>query len=69
MNFFQTIINFFNLLWDFIINTIDIIDRAITIAYMSLNYVISLNYLLPAVIGSGCMIAIAVLIVRFLLLK
>lgn len=69
MNFFQVIVDFFTRIWDMLSNSLEILTYAITIVFTSLEGMKMITMIMPAVIGSGVLVCIAVLVVRFLLLK
>lgn len=69
MNFFETVINFFNLIWDYFLNTFTMLNTAIMLVYTSLNGMTTVISFMPSLIGAGCMICFTFLVVRFLLLK
>ena len=69
MGFFQTIVEYFQRLWDFISNFFSMLVSAVTMLNAGLNGTILVLTYMPAVIGGCALATIAVLVVRFLLLK
>lgn len=69
MNFFQVIVEFFQRLWDFLSNMINMMVQAVVMLVAGVSGMQVIVMYMPAVIGSCTIVAIAVLFVRFLLMK
>lgn len=69
MGFFETVINFFQALWSYITNIISMLGYAVTMVLGGLQGTTILLTYMPAVIGGCGLTVVAVLIVRFLLMK
>lgn len=69
MGFFETIVNYFSRLWDYISGIFQMLFSAITMVISGLSGMQVIITYMPAVIGAGAIVAIAILVVRFLCLK
>ena len=69
MGFFQTVIEFFQRLWDFLTNMLSMLVSAITMLIAGFGGMTTVLMYMPAVVGGCALVAIAILVVRFLLLK
>lgn len=69
MGFFQVIVEFFQRLWDFLTNIVSMLTSAVSMLVTGLSGMQLIIPYMPAVIGGCALVSIAVLAVRFLLLK
>lgn len=69
MGFFQTVIEYFQRLWDFISNIFSMLGYAITMVVSGISGMQVVLMYMPAVIGGCALVTICVLVLRFLLMK
>lgn len=69
MGFFETIVNYFSRLWDYISGIFLMLFSAITMVISGLSGMQVIITYMPAVVGAGAIVSIAILVVRFLCLK
>lgn len=69
MGFFETISNYFSRLWDYISGIFQMLFSAITMVISGLSGMQVIITYMPAVVGAGAIVSIAILVVRFLCLK
>lgn len=69
MGFFETIVNYFSRLWDYISGIFQMLFSAITMVISGLSGMQVIITYMPAVVGAGAIVAISILVVRFLCLK
>ena len=68
-NFFHTLIEFASKGWDFLCNMAAMLFSAVTMVITGLSGMQVIIQFMPAVIGAGAIVSIAILVVRFLCLK
>lgn len=69
MGFFEMIANYFSRLWDYISGIFQMLFSAITMVISGLSGMQVIITYMPAVVGAGAIVAISILVVRFLCLK
>jgi len=69
MGFFETIANYFSRIWDYISGIFQMLFSAITMVISGLSGMQVIITYMPAVVGAGAIVAISILVVRFLCLK
>lgn len=69
MNFFESVVSFFETFWNFLKMTIDNIVFAVTFLVTSQNAIMVIMGYMPFVIGGACLAFIAIGVIRFLLLR
>lgn len=69
MGFGQAIVEFFLRLWDFLVNMFSMLGYAISMLLVGNSTMTLVLGYVPAVIGGCAFVAIAILMVRFFLMK
>lgn len=69
MGFFETIVNYFSRLWDYISGIFQMLFSAVTMVISGLSGMQVIITYMPAVVGAGAIVSIAILVVRFLCFK
>lgn len=69
MGFFQTVTEYLSRLWDYISGIFQMLFSAVTMVISGLSGMQVIITYMPAVIGAGAIVSIAILVVRFLCLK